>query len=84
MFDKEAILDLIRQMPDNATVDEVIAALSERKNPEEQTEELEWSADELTADEWRQWVAYGLRDELADSREDVYTEEAGEPSHAPR
>ena len=27
MFDKEAILDLIRQMPDNATVEEVIAAL---------------------------------------------------------
>jgi hypothetical protein len=47
-------------------------------------EEQEWSDEELTEDEWRQLVAYSLRDELADPREDIYTEEDGTPSHEPR
>ena len=35
-------------------------------------EELEWFAGEVTEDEWRQFVAHGLRSELNDSREDIY------------
>jgi hypothetical protein len=45
-------------------------------NPED---EYDWSTEELTEDEWRLFVAYGLRDELADPREDIYTLEDGEP-----
>jgi hypothetical protein len=41
----------------------------------------EWSAHELTEDEWRQFVAHGLSDELADEQEDIYTEGDGEPTH---
>ncbi len=84
MSDKEAILSLVRGMPDDATAEQIIAALTARSNAAPPTDEPEWSDEELTEDEWRQLVAHSLRDELADPREDVYTEEDGEPPHAPR
>lgn len=52
--------------------------------PNDAEEEEDWDARELTEDEWRQVVAYSLRDELNDPREDIYTETDGEPSHGPR
>ena len=84
MSDKEAIMELIRRMPDNATAKEIIAALTTPKAADGSTSELDYTDEELTEDEWRQLVAYSLRDELADPREDIYTEEDGEPSHGPR
>lgn len=49
--------------------------------PTDAEEEDGWSDRELTDDEWRQIIAYSLRDELNDPREDVYTESDGEPVH---
>ncbi len=34
----------------------------------------DWSSEELTEDEWHQFIAYELRDELNDPREDIYSE----------
>jgi len=42
-------------------------------------EDHDWSAPELTDDEWRQLIAHSLQEELADPREDIYTPEDGEP-----
>ena len=84
MFDKEAAIELIRGLPDDVTVEGVIAALTVQTTPKEATDDLEWSAEALTDDEWRQVVAYGLRDELSDPREDIYTEQDGVPSHDSR
>ena len=42
-------------------------------------EEPEWSDEDMTEDEWRRLISYSLRDELNDSREDVYTPEDGQP-----
>lgn len=46
-------------------------------------DDCEWSAEELTEEEWHLFIAYCFRDELADPREDVYTLEDGIPSHGP-
>ncbi len=84
MFDKEAVIELIRSLPDDVTVEGVIAALTVQAAPKEAPDEPEWSAEELTEDEWRQVVAYGLRDELNDPRDDIYALEDGQPEDAPR
>lgn len=42
-------------------------------------EDYEWPAPDLTEDEWRQFVAHGLRNELQDPREDIYKPEDGDP-----
>jgi hypothetical protein len=72
---KQAIINLIQQLPDDVTVEGILAALREHYSPGAPlAEEADWSAEELTEDEWRQFVAHGLRDELRDSREDVYSD----------
>jgi hypothetical protein len=78
MSNKEAVLDLIRHLPDDVTVRGIITILQHHCST---VEEPDWSAEEMTEDEWRQFVAYGLRDELNDPREDIYSEEDGEPAH---
>jgi hypothetical protein len=75
MSTKEAAIDLIRRLPDNVSLSEILGHL--RRQFGFQAEE--WPADELTDDEWRRFVFHGLRNELADEREDIYTEEDGEP-----
>ena len=47
-------------------------------------DELEYDDGDLTHEEWMQFIAYCLRDELNDPREDIYTLEDGKPSHEPR
>ena len=84
MSNKESVIELIRGLPDDVTVEGIMAALSEQCSAGRPTHELEWSSEELTQDEWMQFVAHGLRDELNDPREDIYTEQDGEPPHAPR
>jgi hypothetical protein len=84
MSNKERVIELIRGLPDDVTVDGIMAALSAQSSARRPTEELEWSSEELTEDEWMQFVAHSLRDELNDPREDIYTEQDGEPPHAPR
>jgi hypothetical protein len=78
MSRKDAIIDLIRRLPDDVTIQGIISALQHHFSA---VEEPDWSADELTEDEWRQFVAYCLRDELNDPREDIYSEQDGEPAH---
>lgn len=41
--------------------------------------EDEWADDELTEEEWRQFVAHSLADELEDPRQDIYENQAIEP-----
>lgn len=41
----------------------------------------DWSG-EVTDEDWRMFVAHGLRNELADEREDIYTFDDGEPVEA--
>jgi hypothetical protein len=41
--------------------------------------DFEWPLPDVTEDEWRQFVANGLRTELEDPREDIYSLEDGEP-----
>ena len=90
MSNKEALIDWIRQLPDDYGVGELLAALRERYDREQPggtqpaDADYEWPAPDVTEDEWRQFVAQGLRDELADPREDIYTLEDGVPSHEPR
>ena len=47
-------------------------------------EDWEWPAPDLTKEEWAQFVAHGLRNELGDPREDIYSLEDGEPEDDPR
>ena len=42
-------------------------------------EEQQWCDEDLTDDEWRQFVAYLWSDSLNDPREDIYTLEDGQP-----
>ena len=72
MSTKEAVIELIRRLPDDVSLQGIIAALRD------------WSADELSEDEWGLFVAQGLAAELNDSREDIYTLDDGVPSHGPR
>jgi hypothetical protein len=82
MSNKQAIINLIQQLPDDVTVEGILAALRKHYAPGAPLAEgSDWSAEELTEDEWRQLVAYGLRDELNDPREDIYSESDGEPLH---
>ena len=47
-------------------------------------EEPEYSDEDLTEEEWMLFIAYCLRNELNDPREDLYTLEDGSPSHEPQ
>ena len=52
--------------------------------PQQAEDDYEWPAPDLTEDEWRQFVAHGLRDELADPREDTYMIEDWKLEETPR
>lgn len=73
MSDKEALIELIRQLPDDSSSASILRFLEQRVG------KLEYSTEELTDEEWRQFIAHTLRNELADPREDIYTEADGEP-----
>ena len=45
--------------------------------------DLEYDDGELVEDEWRDFVARSMEDELADSRQDIYTIEDGLPYDVP-
>ena len=82
MSTKEAVIELIRQMPENVTIEEIVVALqsgSAARPPEEKQ-----CADELGDEEWSRFVAQGLAEELNDPRQDIYTLDDGVPSDRPR
>jgi uncharacterized protein len=75
MSTKEAVIALIQGLPDDITPEAIVATLQAQygiKPPEQ-----DWSG-EVTDEDWRQFVAHGLRAELADEREDIYTLEDGD------
>lgn len=90
MSTKEAVIEMIRQLPDDVTLHDILAALANRPVAAPRTEQhsvpdsdadLDYTLDELTDDEWALFVARGLAAELSDPRDDLYTLEDGKPSH---
>jgi hypothetical protein len=83
---KEATIEFIRSLPDDVNLEPLLSALRRQyansENPAESGQSVDWSADELTEDEWRQFVAHSLTDELSDPRDDIYTLEDGVPVDA--
>lgn len=77
MSAREMLLETLRGMPESASPEELVRAINDRLA----TLSGQWNADEVSADDWRLFVAEGLRDELADSREDIYTLADGVPIH---
>lgn len=73
MSNKEALIELIRQQPDDAKMEALLRFFEHR------LAETAWSAEELSDQQWRQFIAHSLQNELADPREDIYTEADGEP-----
>jgi hypothetical protein len=67
--------------PSDQTAEAPASGACESQNS---TEELEYCDEELTAEEWMQFIAYCWRDELNDPRDDIYTLEDGQPEDAPR
>ena len=89
MSNKEAAIELIQKLPDDISVQGILSVLQQNLGAKPTVSDSpvdtdEWSADEMTEEEWRQFVAWGLRDELNDPREDIYTLEDGEPVDGPR
>ena len=80
MSAKDLLLETIRRMPDSSSLEELVHAITDRLN---RAIESEWSADEISDDEWRLFVARGLESELADPRQDIYTLTDGEPLNEP-
>ena len=85
MSNKETIIEWVRQLPERLGVPEIVAALQQRcagtAQRAEGVEDYEWPAPDLTEEEWRQFVAHGLRRELEDPREDIYGTDDGVPQH---
>jgi hypothetical protein len=72
MTGKERVLQIVEQLPDDSSLEDIVACLR-------RAQELNWDAEELSADEWHTYIAHTLKDELNDPREDIYTLEHGEP-----
>ena len=86
MSNKETVIAWVQQLPEDLGVPEILSALNDyyaksdsSVRPENQ--DYEWPAPDLTEDEWRQFIAYTLHDELADTRQDIYTLEDGVPEN---
>jgi hypothetical protein len=77
MSTKQLAIEIIRRLPDEASVADVFAGLTAGLRPDD------WSADELSEDEWRQLVVHSLAAELNDPREDICTLEDGTPIDEP-
>lgn len=87
MSAKQMALRAITGLPETATFRQIAEALRLAQQTEEalrRYDETGEMGEDLTDDEWRQFIAHTLKDELNDPREDIYTLEDGEPSHAPR
>lgn len=80
MSAKDVLLETIRRMPDSSSMEDLVRAITTRFH---EATDAEWTADDVTDEEWRLFAAQGLADELADPREDIYTLEDGEPLHEP-
>jgi hypothetical protein len=89
MSSKDAVIDLIKTLPDDVTLEGILAFLQETcartgAPAERPAEDPDWSAEELSDDDWRAVIAHSLEKELNDPREDLYTLEDGEPADGER
>ena len=80
MSAKDVLLETIRRMPDSSSMEDLVRAINTRF---QQAADAEWTAADVTEEEWRLFAARGLAAELADPREDIYTLDDGEPLHEP-
>ncbi len=53
-------------------------------DPAETPEELDYTLEDLTPEQWIQCIAYFWRNEWTDPREDIYTWEDGRPENEAR
>jgi hypothetical protein len=74
---KQRASELIGQLPDDASLEEIHNALQDAHEIEEALRRYDESGgipdEDVTEDEWRLFVAHGLRRELEDPREDIYS-----------
>jgi hypothetical protein len=80
MSAKDVLLETIRGLPDSSNMDDLVRAINARF---QRATDAEWTAEDVTEEDWRLFAVQGLADELADPREDIYTLEDGEPLHEP-
>ena len=76
MSDQERVIQWVQELPDGIGVPDILTALRERYAEDrgrsgKDVEDYEWPTEDLTEDEWRQFVANGLRRELEEPREDI-------------
>jgi hypothetical protein len=86
MSDKETVIQWVQQLPDGLGTQEILTALQARLAKEvhqagQGDDDYEWPTDDVTEEDWRLFVAQGLRNELNDPREDIYTLEDGVPEN---
>jgi hypothetical protein len=84
MSNKAAVIEMIQTLPDDITLEGIITILqgecARAKSSEGQSpEELEWSAEELSDEEWALFATQAWEESLNDPREDIYTLDDGEP-----
>jgi hypothetical protein len=89
MSNKEAAINLIKTLPEDITLEGIVAFLQGecargQAAAEQPPDQDDWSSEELSEDEWRAVIAHSLEAELNDPREDLYTLEDGEPPDGQR
>jgi hypothetical protein len=78
---KQKAIELIGRLPDDVSFGEIVAALQETWEIEEALRRYDARGgipdEDVTEEEWRLFVAQGLRRELEDPREDIYSLDDG-------
>jgi hypothetical protein len=76
MSAKEAAMEVIRAMPDQASLREIITALEEARATEEALRRFDERGgipdEDLTDEEWMATISRSLADDLNDPRQDIY------------
>lgn len=80
MSARDRLLEIIRRMPESASPDELVRAISDHLI----AMKADWDAEDVTEEEWRLFAAQGLAADLADPREDIYTLSDGVALHESR
>src|SRR5262249_14761642 len=84
MSAKQAAINLIRRLSDDATLGDIAAALQEAAATEEALRRFEERGgvpgEDVTDEEWMAMMARSRADDLNDPRQDIYTREGGAPA----
>jgi hypothetical protein len=83
MTAKDQPMQVIKRLPDNATLADILHALSEEHERDEALRRFDQRGgafdEDLTEEEWITFVAHCWADNLNEAREDIYTDEDGDP-----